>query len=574
MKRELILIGSVAAPGIAIGPALICRPSAFNGDMSDRMAARLFSPHAEIEQLDLAIAATDAVLAQVEETLRADGKYEEAHIFIAHRMILHDPILRARTVELVENAGKSAAAAIVAAGEEQVEQLLALSDSHLRSRAADVRDLVTQVRRMLMGEQALGERLKQPSVIVAYDIGPSELMSMPRENLLGIALAAGGPTAHVTILARALGIPAVVGLGSAILETTFSDTLLALDGGSGQVVVTPSDVTLERMRAQADLEAARLEEFRDQRDLATVTRDGLAIKLLANVSSVAEARQSYEWGAAGIGLLRTEMLFLDRPMLPDEEEQLALYQAVVNEISGHPAVARTLDLGGDKYLPGSAPHEANPFLGWRAIRIGLSRPEAFMPQLRALLRAGAERDVRILLPMISTVQEIRQVRALIQQALAELAVERKAHTTAPQIGVMIEVPAAALMADSLAPEVDFFSIGTNDLVQYTLACDRTNQHVAHLYQPLEPAVLRLIMMVITAAHRSGRTVTVCGEMAGDAKLTALLIGMGVDELSCSPASLPLIRNAIRLTDAAAAQKTAQAAVAALSLEEVCNILSG
>lgn len=561
------LFGRAAAPGIAIGPVLLVHPEA----AQDAPAG---PPELEVARLDAAISAADAATAQLAERLTADGKPEEAEIFTAHRMLLADPGLRDRAAELIA-AGCSAGAAIAAAAEEQAVELLALGDEYLAARAADVRDVAAQVQRALSGGKSLGERLQAPAIVFAHDLGPSDLAGVPPERLLGFALAAGGLTAHTTILARALGVPAVVGVGAELLEAVADGTLVAVDGSTGAVQLAPTPERVAELRAAQQAQASATEALRADVGLPSVTRDGHPVLLVANASTPAEARVAREWGAQGVGLLRTELLFLDRPDLPTEAEQLALYRAVAAELPAAPITVRTLDVGGDKHLPAfPLPKEDNPFLGWRGLRIGLSHPEILLPQFRALLRAAAEADIRIMLPMVSTVDELRRARAILAEARAQLAAAGIAHATEPQLGVMIEVPAAALNADALAREADFFSIGTNDLTQYTLACDRTNSRVAELYQPLDPAVLRLIGMTCAAAHRHGRHVAVCGELGGDPQATALLIGLGVDELSCAPTALARVRNAVRACDLSAAQKLAEAALNCVSHTEVAALLAG
>ena len=449
-----------------------------------------------------------------------------------------------------------------------------LGDAYLSARAADLREVAAQVRRALTGEQTLGERLLAPAIVIAHDLGPADLMSVPRERLLGFALATGGLTAHSVILARGLGIPAVVGLGEALFAAVTSGVTLALDGTAGTLVIDPPAATLARLHSAVAYQSEHETTLRAVVDRPAVTRDGHPIALVANASTVEEARAARAWGAAGIGLLRTELLFLARPNLPSEEEQLALYAAVAAELPDTPITIRTLDVGGDKHLPAfPLPQEANPFLGWRGIRIGLSEPTTILlPQLRALLRAGASASIRILLPMISTVAEVRQVRAYLAQAQAELAAAGVPHAAHTDLGIMVEVPAAALNAEALAREADFFSIGTNDLTQYTLACDRGNARVAALYQPLDPAVLRLIQLTCAAAQRHGRPVAVCGELGGNPQATALLIGLGVNELSCAPAAMPHVRAAIRATVHSAAQTLAAHALAASDAAAVQQLL--
>jgi len=567
MSDTRTLRGLAAAPGVAIGPALVYTPKAAAPAQRDGDAA------AELARLDDAIARADAALEALEERLRAEGQPDEAEIFAAHRMLLADPALRDEAAAVIE-AGQSAAAAFAAAAEGQAAELEALDDEQFSARATDLRDIAGQVGRALTGAASLADRLDRPAVVIAHDLGPSDLAGAPRERLLGFALAAGGYTAHTSIIARALGLPAVVGLGEALLAAASDGTPVALDGAAGTLALDPPAAELERLRAvSADL-AAETAALREQIGLPPVTRDGRRILLVANASTPEEAAAARDWGAEGVGLLRTELLFLDRPSLPDEREQLALYAAVAAELPGLPVTVRTLDVGGDKHLPAfPLPREDNPFLGWRGLRIGLTQPELLLPQLRALLRAGAAADVRVMLPMVATVGELRQARALLEQARGELQRESLAHAGALQVGVMIEIPAAALNAEALAREADFFSIGTNDLTQYTLACDRTNSRVANLYQPLDPAVLRLIQMACAAARRFNRHTAVCGELASDPQATALLIGLGVDELSCAPSALPRVRAAVRAADGAAAEELAARALACASADEVRALLA-
>ncbi|WP_161569290.1 phosphoenolpyruvate--protein phosphotransferase [Candidatus Oscillochloris fontis] len=567
MPTSHLLSGLAAAPGIVIGPALIFDPSV----TMDLSVAE--PPEKAVARLDAAIAKVDEVIAAHEMQLREDGRFEEAEIFEAHRMLLVDPSLRERAVNLIHKGAQSAARAIRIAGEEQAAELVELDDVYLSARAADIRDVVDQVQRHLTGAKSLVECLSTPSVVVARHLGPSDLMSVPRAMLLGFALAEGGVTTHSTILARALSIPSVVGLGDSILSLR-DGTLLGLDGAAGELHIEPDANELKRLRNARESQDAYTFALRAEVGLPTITQDGKAVLLLANASTVAEVQEALAWGAAGLGLLRTELLFMDRPDLPSEAEQLALYQAVGAVMPGLPITVRTLDVGGDKYLEAfPMPQEENPFLGWRGVRIGLSRPELLITQMRALLRAGATADIRIMIPMVTTIDEVRQARALLQQAMAELAAEGLTHHPNPQLGVMIEVPAAALNAEALAREADFFSLGTNDLTQYTLACDRGNSRIATLYQPLDPAILRLIRMTCDAAHRHGRMVAVCGELGGDPQATPLLLGLGVDELSCGPNSLPLVRTAIRATESHAAHELAQRALTCANASEVQALLT-
>lgn len=574
MNRQHILLGTPIAPGIAIGPAVVCastRPVQRRGlavptpgPLDVKLIAR------QIEKLQAAFAATEIALGAAVAQLKGEGQPQDASVFATDRMLLTEPTLRERAIALIAESGWTAEDAIVQAGAEQANIFASSADPDQHTYATEVRLVVNQVWRMLVADTSFAERLKHPAILIVDNISPAELMSLPRNNIMGLVLSHGGQASHATILVRAWSIPAVIGLGERIFRFISDGTELALDGAQGTVVIDPDIETITKMRTEAVALEQRQRELRSQRDQQSVTQDGKEIPLLANVSSLTGAHVAYDWGATGIGSLRTELLFLGNPELPDEDEQVKIYLSVAAALPDRPIVARTLDMGGDKQLPFfPMPREENPFLGWRGIRIGLSRShELLLPQIRAMLRAGATADIRIVAPMISTLQEWRQVRALVAQAHAELCAAGIPCVERPQLGILIEVPAAALIVEHLAREADFISIGTNDLIQYTLACDRTNPHVMHYYQPLEPAILHLIHTIIEAAHRHGRKVSLCGEMASDPTLTALLIGLGIDELSCTPPGLPAIRAAVRATSAAKAGKLASAVLQAATLDEV------
>lgn len=578
MCDEYVLVGNGTAPGIAIGIALVYRPYrtmtyGFRSVQAESHATLSVSAYEEVQRLDEAIAAANTAMVRTMEQLRAEGKAAESLIFEEHRALLNSPTLYERALVLINKAGWRASEAIAEAGEQEATPFDNPRDPYLLAHAASIRDSVRQLRHILLKEQTLADRLIQPCIIVAEDLGLSEWIHVPRAMIQGIVLSSGGTTAHAIIMARSLGIPTIIGLGAQLKELE-EGTLLAMDGTTGRLIVSPSEATVTEIQTHAAEEARRQTLLRSQRDMPPITRDGHKVKLLANAATVVEAQTAREWGAQGIGSLRTEMLFLGRRTLPNEEEQLSLYAAIAAELPGCPIAARTLDIGGDKYLPAfPMPGENNPFLGWRGIRIGLSEPEKILkPQLRAMLRAGAHAPIQIVIPMIATVQELRQVRVLLHQAHEELLAEGKPCCERPKLGVMIEIPSAAIEADVLARESDFLSIGTNDLVQYTLACDRTNQRVAELSQPLEPAVLRLIHWSVEAAHRYSLSVSVCGEMASDPTMTALLIGMGVDELSCVPTALPLVRAAVRATVAEHARDLARRVLSATCLGEVQTLM--
>ena len=413
-----------------------------------------------------------------------------------------------------------------------------MEDEYIAARADDVRDVASQVAADLMGSKAAGlEMLEEPSVILARNLAPSDTVRIPKGMALGFVIAEGSKTSHVSIMARSFGIPAVVGVGAA-LEEAFEAEVVALDGGEGYAVADPDhDTVVEFERKQEAIaeEQAVLAEFKH---VEARTRDGLRIKVAANIGSAEEAESALEWGAEGVGLFRTEFLFMERPELPSEEEQYGAYRKVAEAFGERPVIIRTLDVGGDKDLPGvDQPEEENPFLGWRGIRMCLDVPELFKPQLRAILRAASHGNLRIMFPMIVDTVELHAAKELIQECRRELENEGTQFGEV-DIGVMVETPAAAIRAADLAPEVSFFSIGTNDLVQYTLAADRGNERLRRLQSADHPAVLDLIGRTCKAAREAGIWVGVCGETAGEAAMIPKLIELGVTELSMSAPSIP------------------------------------
>lgn len=548
------LRGIAASHGIAIGPAFHFRRADLHFDR-----CMVEDPAAEWGRFQGALETACEQLADVYAKAEVESGAQQAAIFQAHALMLEDPELLEAVRTTIEAQRIKAEAALSDAAETYAQMLESLDDEYLRARAADVRDVASRVLRILLGvAESPTAGLTAPSIILARDLTPSDTVLLNKSLVLGFCTAEGGPTSHTAILARGLGLPTVVAAGPEILEVPDGATLV-LDGADGTLLVEPDEEALATYQAQRAAATAVLARVWEQTQEPAITRDGHRVEVVANIGSVEEAQAALEAGAEGVGLLRTEFLYLERARLPDEEEQYRAYRAILDTFGEGPVILRTLDIGGDKYLPClELPQEMNPFLGLRAIRLCLARPELFKPQLRAALRAGAGRDLKLMFPMVATVGEVRAARAMVGECRAELQAEGQLGAEEIEIGIMVEVPAAALMAEHLATEVDFFSIGTNDLTQYTLAADRTNARVAGLADPLHPAVLKLIRDTIQAAHGAGIWVGLCGELAGDPLAVPLLLGLGLDEFSMAPPAIPIVKAAIRSYTLSEAQAIAAA----------------
>jgi phosphoenolpyruvate-protein phosphotransferase/dihydroxyacetone kinase phosphotransfer subunit len=549
-----VLSGVPASAGVAIGPARhLGRPP---GPPPDRAAE---GAEREGERLDEGIAAAREAIARDRETVAGRAGDAEAAIFDAHVALLDDEALLEPAREAI--AGGAAAERAWHDAAEQVAALYrALDEPLLRERATDVLDVGRRVVAAITGDEAGGPT--EPGIVLARELTPAEAAGLDPELVRGIATAHGSATAHAAILARALGLPAAVGLGDALLAIQ-EGTALLLDGEAGTLQVDPDEDLLGEAAERGERLAARRAAARERAHEPGATRDGTRVEVFANLGSAAEAATAVEMGAEGVGLLRTEFLFLDRPQLPDEDEQVETLRQIAVALDGRPLVVRTLDAGADKPLPAlPMPPEANPFLGLRGIRLTLERPEILATQLRAILRVAAEHPVKAMLPMVATLGEVRAARALLDEA------RRATGIDAPlELGIMVEVPAAALTAEHLAEHVDFFSVGTNDLTQYTMAAERGDERLAGLLAGPQPAVLRLVKATVEAAAAHGRWVGVCGELAGDPAAAILLAGLGVTELSMAPGLVAEAKAALRAVDLADARAAAQAALDAEDADE-------
>lgn len=563
--------GIAASPGIAIGKAFVLHPPAKPATEAGTTSAPS-DPATERARFEAALAASRAELTALRERVARKVGEAEAAVFDAHLMMLDDPALTEEVARSIRE-GLSAVDAVSQTVANIKAIFEAMEDEYMRERAADVADVGQRLIRHLTGTVApdLGS-LVEPRIIVAHDLTPSDTAQLDPRTALGFATESGGRTSHSAIMARSLGIPAVVG-SPGLLEHVSDGDMLIVDGDEGVIFVNPDSATLAAYQEKAARAAAEREALARLKELPAVTVDGRRVELAANIGTPRDIPDALDNGAEGVGLYRTEFLFMDQPQLPSEEEQYEAYKAVAESMQGRPVIIRTLDIGGDKHIPYlDMPEEMNPFLGWRAIRVCLDRPDLFKTQLRAIWRAGCHGNVKVMFPMISSVDEVRRAKALLEEARQELVARGVPVAPNLSVGIMIELPSAALVADQLAREVDFFSIGSNDLIQYTLGVDRMNQRIAHLYDPLHPGVLRLIKMVIDAAHRHGKWAGMCGEMAGDTMCTPLLLGMGLDEFSMSARAIPRVKNLVRSLSLEACRAVAEKALQCASSAEVRELL--
>ncbi len=541
-SEELIFNGIPASPGIAVAPIHVNARGFSAPEIYEIPEEQVDEEQARFQN---AVNITKKQLTDLQNRLESLAGNSESEIFEAHVMLLEDKSLISRVMTAIEKRQQNAEYAFYAVMQNFLEAMRRIPDPYLRERTADIEDVSQRVLRNFQVDEESHQAPDGTHILLAYDLSPSDTASMNRRHLLGFATEQGSVNSHTAILARSFGIPAVVGLEASVIQVT-ALTPAVIDGYSGKLILNPTRETLEKYILLAAEKQKQSNELDARKNEATETNDGRVITLSANIEFLEELHQVKESGAKGVGLYRTEFLLLNGNEMPDESEQAEAYERVAKAVDGEIVIIRTLDAGGDKLPiePLTEP-EPNPFLGWRGIRVSLSRPAMFRDQLRAILRASAHGKLAVMFPLVSGLSELIRAREMLTRCMDELTAEGVPFNEKIPGGVMIEVPSAAVCADLLAPHVDFFSIGTNDLIQYTVAVDRVNPHVADLYKPTHPAVIRLIKRTVEAGEAQGIWTGVCGEMAGDIRLTPLLLGLGVKELSVSPKILPKVGQVIR-----------------------------
>ena len=542
-RREVTLQGIGVSPGIAVGDVFLFKTE------DDRPVERDITAEEiprEIARFEEALIETRRQIHEIQKQVGSAIGQENASIFDAHLLVVDDRSFVEEVIRGLSLQHKNVETVLRVVADKYAQALLRVEDDYLRERAADVRDVTRRILRNLMGQVGMTlDQIPAPCLLVANDLAPSEAAMLSKSKVTGFATDLGSPTSHTAIMARALRIPAVVGLHDVSSRLQHGDRVL-IDGTKGVLVVNPSTALLERYGHVAEVRRSIETSLARLRLEPAETLDGYRLLLSANIELPSDVDAVLASGAAGVGLFRSEYLYLSSKGLPSEDEQTEAYAQVAQRLHPEPAIIRTLDLGGDKFASQlKTPQEMNPFMGWRAIRFCLSQPDIFKTQLRALLRASVSDNLKIMYPMVSNLDEVLRANEMLEECKRELIQRGLPFNPDLEVGVMIEIPSAALTAHLIAPHVDFFSLGTNDLVQYTLAVDRVNERIAYLYQPTHPAIIRLIKETVDAAHAHGIWAGLCGEMGGNPLMTPLLMGLGVDEISVSPSQVPLVKDVIR-----------------------------
>lgn len=562
--------GILVSPGIAFAKALLLKEDAIalnNRPIADNKI------DAEIERFKEAREKSSQQLSIIMERAKITLGEDKAAIFEGHIMLLEDEDLESEVINKIKTKHASADTAAYTVFESQAKELEGLDDEYLKERAADIRDIGKRLLKNILGIEIVDlSAIHEPCILVATDLTPSETAQLNLDMVLGFITDLGGRTSHTSIMARSLEVPAIVGTSNATKAIHQGDYVI-LDAINNQIYINPNEETIEKLKQVQQKYISDKKELTKLKDLPAITLDGHQVEVCANIGTVRDIAGAERNGYEGVGLYRTEFLFMDRDTYPNEDEQFKAYKEVAESTNGLYTIVRTMDIGGDKDVPYMhLPKEENPFLGWRAIRISIDKKEILHAQLRAILRASAFGKLRIMFPMIISIEEVRILKAELNILKEQLKVEGKAFDENIEVGVMVETPAAAIIAHHLAKEVDFLSIGTNDLTQYTLAVDRGNELISHLYNPMSPSVLSLIKNVIDASHKEGKWTGMCGELGGDERATVLLLGMGLDEFSMSAISIPKIKKIIRNTNFSEAKKLADEALQKATAKEISELL--